>query len=63
MHQPNPSSEYESKLSNNLYSRLHDFKQGRGTINVPISTEGSGTPTMRPKTGCPGQEGGFKQDV
>ena len=22
------------------------------TINVPISTEGSGTPTMRPKTGC-----------
>ena len=28
--------------------------RGRGkiTINMPISTEGSGTPTMRPETGC-----------
>ena len=27
---------------------------GGETINMPICTEGSGMPTMRPKTGFPG---------
>ena len=38
--------------------------EGR-TINMPISTDGSGMPTTRPQTGSPGQglgEGGRKDE-
>ena len=36
---------------------------GGCTIYVPMSTEGSGTPTTRPKTGYPGSRGGKGERV
>ena len=42
-----------SESSDQSLSEVGGGGGGGGTIFVPIFTEGSGTPTMRPKTGFP----------